>query len=689
MILRALLDRPNRFQQGISWLAFLLLFLFSPAGASAQSWLAVGPAGGDVRALAIDPSHPELVYLGTTDGHIFGSRDRGEHWSLLGLAGPAANAVVTSLLVDRRNSNVLYASTWTREPGGEGGGVFLSTDGGRSWRETGLAGHAVRALEQAPSDPDLLIAGALDGVFRLRVRSHTWERISPQGDAELRNFDSLSVDPSNAEVIYVGTFHLPWKTLDGGRYWVPIHRGMKEDSDVLSLAVDAADPRRVFASACSGIYRSEDAGTRWREVGGIPNSSRRTLVIRLDPSNAGVLYAGTTQGLWKSSDGGANWRRVSPDDWVVNSLVIEPTRESGDGSVPPNAPGRILVGTEQQGVLSSDDGGMNFRDANDGFFHRRVVSLAVDAKDPWQIAAAFAGAQGPVAASIDGGRTWRALGSGLKASEVSHLFSTPDGFVAALFSGGLARYDSIERTWSRLGAVAESAVGRPAKSSAQLSGRQNSFTAHVNDLAFAGAAWFAATDEGLFGSPDAGGRWSLIPAAPRALPVSSVHAGSGGVKLRIVTALAMVFSDDAGTTWQWHDLPLGSGGLLRLEFVDESTVLAVARNGLYISNDAGNIWRLAAAGLPKGLLASLLIRPDMLLASLEAGGLYLSRDRGASWSRVENHGYAEKSIEDVQFPALAPEPAAGLVYAGSFREGSYVLDLAAALEYASGGASGK
>jgi photosystem II stability/assembly factor-like uncharacterized protein len=689
MILRAHLDRPKPFKQGTSWLAVPLLFLFLPAGVRAQSWKAVGPAGGDVRALAMDPAHPELVYLGTTDGHIFGSRDGGEHWSLFGLAGPGANAVVTAILVDPRNSNVLYASTWTRERGGEGGGVFLSTDGGRSWRETGLPGHAVRALVQAPSDPDLLIAAALDGVFRLRVRSRTWERISPAGDAELRNIDSLSVDPSNPDVIYVGTFHLPWKTLDGGEHWVPIHRGMKDDSDVLSLAVDAADPRRVFASTCSGIYRSEDAGTRWREVQGIPNSSRRTPVIRLDPSNAAVLYAGTTQGLWKSSDGGVNWRRVSPDDWVVNSLVIEPTRESGDGTLSPNATGRILVGTEQHGVLSSDDGGKNFRDANAGFFHRRVVSLAVDAKNPGLIAAAFAGTQGPVAASMDGGRTWSALGSELNASEVSHLFSMPDGFVAALVSGGLARFDSLQGRWSRLETVVESADGRPSESSAQVSGRQNPFTAHVNDLSFAGAAWFAATDEGLFVSPDTGSHWSLVTAAPAASPVNSVHARSDGQKLRIVTALAMVFSDDAGATWQWHDLPLESGGVLRLEFVDDSTLLAVARHGLYISNDAGNIWRLAAAGLPKGSLANLLIRPDMWLVSLEAGGLYLTRDRGASWSRVGNHGYAEKGIEDAQFPALAAEPAAGLVYAGSSGEGLYVLDLAAAPEHASGGASGK
>jgi photosystem II stability/assembly factor-like uncharacterized protein len=690
MNLRANHDRLKSSTLEIFLLAILLVFLFSPSRMCAQSWRAVGPAGGDVRALAIDPAHQELVYLGTTDGHIFGSRDGGEHWRLLGLAGPTANAVVTSIIVDPRNSSVLYASTWTREREGEGGGVFLSADGGITWRETGLAGHAVRALVQAPSDPEILIAGALDGVFRFHNQSRTWERISPAGDAELRNFDSLSIDPLNPGVIYAGTFHLPWKTIDGGEHWVSIHRGMKDDSDVLSLAVDAANPQRVFASACSGIYRSEDAGALWREVQGIPNSSRRTPVIRMDPSNAAILYAGTTQGLWKSADGGANWRRISPGDWVVNSLVIEPGRERDDGTgTPPSATGRILVGTEDHGVLASDDGGKDFREVNNGFFHRRVVSLAVDSQNPGKIAAAFAGAQESIAASEDGGRTWAALGSGLNASDVLHLFSAPHGYMAALASGGLARFDPTQEKWSREGTIVESAVARSSASLVQVSSTRIPFTAHVNDLFFQGAAWFAATDQGLFVSSDTGAHWCLLPNAPMASPVNSVRVRSEGQKLRIVTARAMVFSDDAGATWQWHDLPLESGGALRLEFADDSTALVVSPSGLYMSRDSGDTWQLAGAGLPQGSLSGLLVKPEMWLVSLEAGGLYLSRDQGASWSRVENHGQEEKGIEDGKFPALAASSVEGLVYAGSSGEGLYVLDLSAAPEYVSGGASGK
>src|ERR1700728_5297512 len=58
----------------------------------AQAWRAIGPAGGDVRALASDPAHPEVLYLGTTDGAIFASRDAGANWQQLGAAGEKKNA---------------------------------------------------------------------------------------------------------------------------------------------------------------------------------------------------------------------------------------------------------------------------------------------------------------------------------------------------------------------------------------------------------------------------------------------------------------------------------------------------------------------------------------------------------------------------------------------------------------------
>lgn len=188
------------------FLSLIVLMLAVP-GAKSQTWKALGPDGGDVRALASDPSHSNFVYLGTTDGHIFGSEDGGRHWQLLGLAGSAHNATITAILVDPHDSEILFASTWTREKQGEGGGIFRSADRGRTWQAFGLSGHAVRALVAAPSDSDTLVAGALDGVFRSRDGGKNWEMITPANDPELRNLDSLAIDPQDPEIIYAGTFH--------------------------------------------------------------------------------------------------------------------------------------------------------------------------------------------------------------------------------------------------------------------------------------------------------------------------------------------------------------------------------------------------------------------------------------------------------------------------------------------------
>jgi photosystem II stability/assembly factor-like uncharacterized protein len=641
-------------------------------------WQAMGPEGGDVRALASDPAHPEVLYMGTTDSAIFLSRDAGADWEPLGVAGENQNAVVTAIIVDPGRSARLYAATWTREAAGEGGGVFLSSDGGATWRDSGLAGHAVRALAQAASDPAVLVAGALDGVFLSHDSGESWQRVTPAGAAELRNFDSLAIDPRNPLVIYAGTFHLPWKTSDGGKHWSPIHAGMNDDSDVLSLVTDAQNPQLIFASACSGIYRSADAGAAWEKLEGIPYSSRRTPVIRQDAAHPAILYAGTTEGLWKTADGGASWRRISPRSWVINSMVIlPPDRDNGGGS-------RVLLGTEQHGVLASDDGGASFHASNEGFHHHRIVSLAVDPRDAERAAAVLQNAPDALLMTEDGGKNWVPMSAGLDGAAVRQIFSSPMGWWAALASGGLARFDAQRNTWARIGFVSNSSAVNTASDSTGAQSELRAFQPAVNEMFFADWAWFVATEQGLFVSHDSGRSWAKLPFGPGELPVGSVRASSDGVRIRLVSSGGMIFSEDAGRTWTWHDLPLESGGAIRLEWTPDNILLAVARTGLYISRDAGNSWTKAQAGLPGGLADALLARPDLWLVSMRAAGLYISRDEGATWTRVKPGSAVRTSLEttsisaarasDGPFPVLLAVGAAGRIYAGSSSDGLYVLD---------------
>jgi photosystem II stability/assembly factor-like uncharacterized protein len=635
-------------------LALTVIFTFCVLSipANAQTWTAVGPQGGDVRALVSDPVRPNALFLGTVDGYIFSSQDAGEHWEQ---RGRVANGVITTIIATSDSSGALFASVWTGEVNGEGGGVFLSRDGGKTWLASGLAGHPVRALVQAPSDANILIAGALDGVFRSNDFGRTWERITPLGDSELRNFDSLAIDPQDPATIYAGTFHLPWKTTDGGKIWMPVHRGMIDDSDVLSLELNLSNPQQIFASACSGIYRSDDSGSNWNKMEGIPYSARRTLTIRQDPANPAILFAGTTEGLWKTTDGGARWQRMSPKDWVINSLLIVAGARSSsrhDKAEFSAAPARLLIGTEDRGVLGSDDGGAHFQAFNTGFHHRQVISLAVDREKTATVAAVLGNSPDQIVQSDDGGQNWFAIDAGLRGDIVRNIFASPVGWLGAMATGGLARFDSAERKWLPLG---------------------NKESAHflVHDIAFNKTEWLAASSDGLFVTHDNGITWSAIPFTTGNLVVDSVRVLGDSQKIRLVSCNAMVFSDDAGKSWTWKDLPLDSGGALRLESADNATLLVAARNGLYISRDNGASWQKLQNGLPSARPDDLLIREDLWLVSMHGRGLFLSQNRGASWSRMKGGDDAGPFIQPT---ILANGSNDGQIYVGSANDGLYFLD---------------
>lgn len=644
------------------------------AGVCAQTWRAMGPPGGDVRSLASDPRNPQQLYLGTSDGHIFGSTDGGERWELLGRAGYTRDGVVMTILVHPRRSQVLFASLWTLDPT-KGGGVFRSGDGGRTWTLAGLGGKAVRALAMAPSDPDYIVAGALDGVYRSPDGGVTWGRISPEGHEEIRNLDSLAIDPDDPDIIYAGTYHLPWKTEDGGRNWFEIHDGMLDDSDVMSILVDRSNPKRIFASACSGIYRSRNGGRLWQKIQGIPFSARRTHVIRQHPLDPQTIYAGTTEGLWKSVNGGDSWKRMTPREWVINALEIH--AELGE---------RLVMGTERLGVLVSDDGGAHFRAANDGFYHRQILALALDRARPGRVLAVLAGAEHSALATEDGGLTWSPV-PGLEKEKLLHVYATPAGaegsgraagWLAALERGGLMKYDAARSRWTRIGTwtpPAEIDDGQK-KSRRPVPRGPRPLDVVIEELAFSRDTWFAATQSGLLASSDGGATWEPRPLGPVTLPVRSVRSSLDGQMLWVISLRGMVFSSDGGRTWSWHDLPHEAGSALRLDVAPDGTLFASAPTGLYVSRDGARSWELVAGGLPASPLQDLALVGDAYLASMQTGGLYVSRDQGRNWERVEG------LLAEGHFPVVTTTEAGEVIFAASSTEGLYAVDMPRAVQSA-------
>ena len=652
------------------WMCVLAISMAVTIRTPAQQWRQVGPEGGTVISLEADPHNASKVYLGTSDGHIFVSSDEGQHWNLLSRIGSGQDDVVTHILVDPRNSNHLYASTWTLYSGG--GGVYRSDDAGRSWKLIGLGKETVRALAQAPTNPKEFVAGSLTGVYRSMDDGNTWERITPEKHDDLRNFDSLAFDPKDEKIIYAGTYHLPWKTVDGGKNWTPVVKGMIDDSDVMSIVIDPANPSNVHATACSGIYHSVDAGQNWKRYGGIPFVFRRTQLIKQDPQHPDTLYAGTTSGLWKTTNEGSEWKRTTPGDWVVNAILIDPKN-----------PQRVILGTEREGVQISENGGATFAAANNGFHHQHILDVAIDRENADHALVVLTFDTNAFLATNDGGASWTTLGPGLKRSDVKHVYAMPNGWWASLNNGGLMKYDEAAHKWVKAGlyvpevaatsvsqATSKTAKGKQAAPVAKKPPAKKALAQQlafqVNELTFGGKDWFAATTGGVLVSQDKGVTWKNV--ARDALvkqPAQSLEVSNDGSQVWVVSQKNLLYSADSGAHWDVKELAFASAGNLRLRRMDDQNLFITSNVGLYTSRDAGRNW--SRADIRDLQFQDAAGAGNARLASLQRHGLIASFDSGKTWQKLSD------PVAEGYFPLVRPGRGGSLV-AVSATEGLFKLD---------------
>ena len=353
--------------RSILFVVVVTLFM-STASPASGPWQAVGPDGGDARSLAYDPHNPDHILLGTSSGQMFFSNDGGHNWARLARLG-GDDYVLDHIAIDPQDSNRIFVSAWSASSQ-QVGDIYRTVDGGANWQTlASMHGKSIRAMAMFKGDSSILVAGALDGVFRSKDGGDSWERLSPASSGDIKNIESIAIDPKDANTVYAGTWHLAWKTTDSGKNWQHINKGMIDDSDVFSVIVDHDNPEVVFASACSGIYKSETAGNQFSKIQGIPFSARRTRVLKQDPTNENIVYAGTTEGLWKTTDLGKVWKRVSNPEVVVNDVLVDPRNSN-----------HVLLATDRSGVLASTDGSATWATSNKGYAHRYVSAILADKK---------------------------------------------------------------------------------------------------------------------------------------------------------------------------------------------------------------------------------------------------------------------------------------------------------------------
>jgi photosystem II stability/assembly factor-like uncharacterized protein len=325
---------------------------------SALEWRFVGPfRGGRVTTVAGVPDNPQLYYMGATGGGLWKTENAGLSWENLS-DGDFNVGTIGAIAVAPSDPNVIYVGTGEKSIRGvttsHGDGMYKSTDGGRSWTHIGLpeAGQIAR-IKIHPGNPDVAYAAVQGqiwgpnedrGVYRTTDGGETWEQVLAV-DAQTGATD-LRMDPGNPRILYAAMWEngrKPWyvlsggyaggifKSTDGGDNWKKLTNGLPELIGKIGVDVSASNPSRLYAIVEAmpgegGLYRSDDAGESWKLINGdriLWTRSWYYMHIAADPANDNIVYVMNAP-FMRSIDGGVTFEKRRTPHSDHHDLWINP-----------------------------------------------------------------------------------------------------------------------------------------------------------------------------------------------------------------------------------------------------------------------------------------------------------------------------------------------------------------------------
>ncbi|HWP36925.1 MAG TPA: hypothetical protein VNL18_05155 [Gemmatimonadales bacterium] len=311
----------------------------------------------------------------------------------------------------------VHGDTLTYYAGAASGGVWKTTDGGRTFTPVfdDQPVQAIGALAVAPSDPTIVWAGTGeawairdsdmmgDGVYKSTDAGQTWTHM---GLRETGRIGRIVIHPANPSIVFVcalGRATGPqeergvFRTTDGGETWQRV-LFVNPNTGCSGLAMDVNDPNVLFAGTWevvmhtwamfsggpgSGVYVSRDGGTRWTRLErGLPKSPVGKIDVAVAPSDPRRVYAliqTANQGsLWRSDDGGASWRVVSWDRRLIGRAGYYIRV-----AVNPANPDEVLVANSS--FHRSTDGGLTFPITGGGCGDCHDIWMDLKNPDHWAV----------------------------------------------------------------------------------------------------------------------------------------------------------------------------------------------------------------------------------------------------------------------------------------------------------------
>jgi photosystem II stability/assembly factor-like uncharacterized protein len=399
-----------------------ILFIVGPSAVNASSatsttqklmsklqWRNIGPfIGGRAVAVAGVPSQPDLFYFGGVEGGVWRSTNYGVSWeNITDGKIPGTATSIGAIAVAPSNPKIIYIGSGESDIRGDfdtGVGIFKSTDAGETWKYAGLSEtHQISSLVIDPKNPNIVYATSMGhvfapnaerGIFKTTDGGKNWKKILYIDDKTGAN--NVVMDPRNSSVLYATmwqAYRKPWimvsggpgsgvyKTTNAGATWTKISTNPGFAQGVLGkmgVAVAANNPNVVYCMVQAGeggVFRSDNAGATWKRVNAEWILRQRAfyyMAIYVDPTNWKVAYAPNVDAFWKTSDGGVTWKPVNAPHGDNHIVWINP-----------NNPKILLVG-DDGGASVSTDGGKSFstdwNQPTGQFYH-----IAIDDQFPYHV----------------------------------------------------------------------------------------------------------------------------------------------------------------------------------------------------------------------------------------------------------------------------------------------------------------
>ena len=310
-----------------------------------KTWTHLGLRDGQqIPQLAVDSKNPDRIFVAVA-GHPYGpNEERGIYRSLDGgktferVLYRDENIGASDVLIDPSNPQVVYAALWESREGpwengvfnGDGGGIFKSTDGGKTWRQLtkGLPGNIVQAnIAIAPSAPKTLFAAVrtktISKLYRSDNGGETWSGTTDDprpglgiggGDLPVVRFD-----PKNPQIVYSASI-VCWKSTDGGKTWDG-WRGAPGGDDYQNVWINPNNSDIILLGADQGAIVTVNGGKSWSSWYNQPTA--QLYHVSADNAFPYRLYSGQQEsgsvGIKSRGDEGEitfrDWRPVAAEEY--------------------------------------------------------------------------------------------------------------------------------------------------------------------------------------------------------------------------------------------------------------------------------------------------------------------------------------------------------------------------------------